>query len=155
MKPMSIRAMEGEARQPARHRSAFWNCAGRRRICWAIAISPTWCWRTAWPIPATGPRQFLEDLKAKTEAHFRRRTTIWQRSRGKANLQPWDIAYYAEKQRAALYDFDEEALRPYFPLESVVEGMFEIVQRLYGIRVVEKPGVPVWDAARQVLRDSR
>ena len=35
---------------------------------------------------------------------------------------PWDIAYYAEKQRAALYDFDEEALRPYFPLERVVAG---------------------------------
>ena len=37
-------------------------------------------------------------------------------------LAPWDVAYYAEKQRAALYDFDEEALRPYFPLERVVAG---------------------------------
>ena len=64
---------------------------------------------------------------------------------GKAKLVPWDIAYYAEKQRAALYDFDEEALRPYFPLDSVVDGMFEIVHRLYGIRVVEKTGVPAWD----------
>ena len=37
-------------------------------------------------------------------------------------IAPWDVAYYAEKQRAALYDFDEEALRPYFPLERVVDG---------------------------------
>ena len=34
-------------------------------------------------------------------------------------IQPWDIAYYAEKQRQALYDFDEEVLRPYFPLDRV------------------------------------
>ncbi len=61
------------------------------------------------------------------------------------NWQPWDVAYYAEKQRAALYDFDEEALRPYFPLERVVAGMFDLVGRLYGIRVTEETGVPAWD----------
>jgi oligopeptidase A len=87
---------------------------------------------------------FLADLKAKTDAHFEKENAELAGFAGRARLEPWDIAYYAEKQRAALYDFDEEALRPYFPLESVVEGMFEIVQRLYGIRVVEKPGVPVW-----------
>ncbi len=109
-------------------------------------------------------RTFLLDLKSKTEAHFQKenaelaefahRTGLAAVPEGSelaalpeaSELAPWDIAYYAEKQRATLYDFDEEALRPYFPLESVVPGMFEIVQRLYGIRVVEKPGVPVWDA---------
>jgi oligopeptidase A len=95
----------------------------------------------------TGQRAqtFLADLKTKTDAHFQQENDELADFAGRAGLDPWDIAYYAEKQRAALYDFDEEALRPYFPLESVVEGMFEIVQRLYGIRVVEKPGVPVWD----------
>ena len=44
------------------------------------------------------------------------------------------MGYWAEKQRRALYDFDEEQLRPYFPAERVVEGMFQIVERLYGIR---------------------
>ena len=95
----------------------------------------------------TGDRaqEFLEDLKAKTDAHFQKENEELAAFAGRSELAPWDIAYYAEKQRAALYDFDEEALRPYFPLESVVQGMFEIVERLYGIRVVEKPGVPVWD----------
>ena len=88
---------------------------------------------------------FLADLKAKTDAHFQKENEELAAFAGRSELAPWDIAYYAEKQRAALYDFDEEALRPYFPLESVVQGMFEIVERLYGIRVVEKPGVPVWD----------
>jgi len=95
----------------------------------------------------TGERAeaFLIDLKAKTEAHFQRENAQLTAFAKSSELAPWDIAYYSEKQRAALYDFDEEALRPYFPLESVVPGMFEIVERLYGIRVVEKPGVPVWD----------
>ena len=90
-------------------------------------------------------QQFLNDLKDKTVAQFRKENAALLAFSGKAQLYPWDIAYYAEKQRAALYDFDEEALRPYFPLESVVNGMFEIVHRLYGIRVVEKNGVPAWD----------
>jgi oligopeptidase A len=88
---------------------------------------------------------FLADLKAKTDAYFQKENAELVAFAGQSQLAPWDIAYYAEKQRNTLYDFDEEALRPYFPLESVVSGMFEIVQRLYGIRVVEKPGVPVWD----------
>jgi oligopeptidase A len=90
-------------------------------------------------------QQFLEDLRHKTEAAFRKENADLLAFSGKAELQLWDIAYYAEKQRSALYDFDEEALRPYFPLESVIQGMFEVVHRLYGISVVEKTGVPVWD----------
>ncbi len=95
----------------------------------------------------TGSRaqEFLVDLKQKTDTYFQKENKDLSAFAGKRELDPWDVAYYAEKERAALYDFDEEALRPYFPLESVVRGMFEIVQRLYGIHVVEKPGVPVWD----------
>ncbi|MFN7135029.1 MAG: M3 family metallopeptidase, partial [Myxococcales bacterium] len=59
-------------------------------------------------------------------------------------LKPWDVGYYAEKLRRKLYDFDEEELRPYFPVERVLEGMFETVNRLYGIRVEARPNVPVW-----------
>ncbi len=73
-----------------------------------------------------------------------RRIGSWKRSPA-ASLQPWDVGYWAEKQRAQLYDFDEEALRPYFPLERVVDGMFDIFGRLLGIRVTPEAGVPVWD----------
>src|SRR6266853_2209076 len=95
----------------------------------------------------TGERaqEFLVDLQNKTEAHFHKENEDLRIFAKQDELQPWDVAYYAEKQRAALYDFDEESIRPYFPLSSMVQGMFEIVQRLYAIRVVEKPGVPVWD----------
>jgi oligopeptidase A len=101
----------------------------------------------------TGARaiDFLEDLKRKTERRFReenqellefRRTLEGPQA---LELEPWDVAYYSEKQRAALYDFDEEALRPYFPVERVVAGLFGLVNRLYGIQVTEEEGVPVWD----------
>lgn len=95
----------------------------------------------------TGSRaqEFLGDLEQKTRAHADRESAELEAFAGRSGLEPWDVAYYAEKQRAALYDFDEEALRPYFPLESVVNGMYEIVHRLYDIRVVEKTGVPAWD----------
>jgi oligopeptidase A len=89
-------------------------------------------------------QEFLENLRRQTEAHFRRENRELADFAGR-DLDPWDIAYYAEKLRASLYNFDEEALRPYFPLPSVVHGMFDIVERLYGVRVVEKPGAPVWD----------
>ncbi|MGH9657266.1 MAG: M3 family metallopeptidase [Bryobacteraceae bacterium] len=103
----------------------------------------------------TGARaqEFLDGLLARTEAHFHRenrelaafRRTI--EGDGAPGPAGWDIAYYAEKERAALYDFDEEALRPYFPLERVVDGMFQIFGRVFGIRVEEEAGVPAWDPA--------
>jgi oligopeptidase A len=98
-------------------------------------------------------REFLDSLRAKSEPRFRQENVELQAFRrdlegaGAPRLQPWDIGYYAEKMRQALYDFDEEALRPYFPLARVVAGMFETVARLYGLRIVEEAGVPVWDSA--------
>ena len=73
----------------------------------------------------TGARaqEFLDNLRAKTEAAFARENESLLEFRRSLEgpdapeIEPWGIAYYAEKQRAALYDFDEEALRPYFPLE--------------------------------------
>ena len=102
----------------------------------------------------TGARalSFLEELKARTERRFaeeNRELSEFRRSIEGPNapdLAAWDISYYAEKQRAAKYDFDEESLRPYFSLERVVSGLFDLVNRLYGIQVAEEPGVAAWDS---------
>ncbi len=101
--------------------------------------------------------QFLRDLKEKTEAQFTRENKDLVKFAGLPTLEAWDIGYYSEKQRKALYDFDEEELRPYFPVERVVAGMFEITSRLYGIRIVEQTGVPAWDPAVKyyVVEDQR
>lgn len=51
------------------------------------------------------------------------------------DLQPWDVSYAAEKKRQALFHFSEEDLRPYFPLPKVIEGLFKIVESLYGMSI--------------------
>jgi oligopeptidase A len=89
-------------------------------------------------------QKFLDDLRVKTERRFGEENAELT-AFAKRPLEPWDIAYWAEKQRAALYDFDEEELRPYLPLERVVNGMFEIFGRVFGIRVAEEKEVPAWD----------
>ncbi|MBK9168630.1 MAG: M3 family metallopeptidase [Bryobacterales bacterium] len=90
--------------------------------------------------------EFLQDLRRRTEAAFQRENESLIEFRG-APLEPWDIGYWAEKQRKALYDFDEEVLRPYFPLEPVVAGMFDLFGRLFSIDVTQVDGVPAWDPA--------
>ena len=52
-------------------------------------------------------------------------------------LEPWEVGYWAEKQRKANYAFDEEALRPYFPIGRVISGMYEIAQQIFGLRIEE------------------
>jgi oligopeptidase A len=89
-------------------------------------------------------QRFIEELREKTDKRFREENRELA-GFAKREIAPWDVAYWAEKQRAAMYDFDEEALRPYFPLERVVAGMFEIFGRVLGIRVSQESGVPVWD----------
>ncbi len=95
----------------------------------------------------TGARalSFLRAIETKVRGHFERENADL-RAFAAGEVEAWDVAYFAEKQRKALYDFDEEELRPYFSTERVVSGMFQIVERLYGITVKEKPGVPVWHA---------
>lgn len=56
-------------------------------------------------------------------------------------LEPWEVSYWAEKQRQENYDFDEEEVRPYFPVDGVMAGMFEIASRIFGITIGEKETV--------------
>ena len=65
-----------------------------------------------------------------------------------APLAPWEVTFWAEKLRRARYDFDEEQLRPYFPLPGVMAGLFEIVHRVFGVRVTGRPAgdVETWHA---------
>jgi oligopeptidase A len=98
---------------------------------------------------------FVEDLQKKTEPFFERENESLRalgREHGYERIEPWDIGYLAEKQRQELYDFDEEELRPYFPLERVVAGMFDIFSRVLGIRVIEEQGVAAWDAQVKYYR---
>ena len=93
---------------------------------------------------------FIQQLSERTRAPFQAENEALEQFRRSVegsdagSMRPWDIAYYAEKLRQREYDFDEEQLRPYFPYERVKRGLFELVQRLYGVEVRQEQGVPVW-----------
>ncbi|WP_367680197.1 oligopeptidase A [Candidatus Fukatsuia anoeciicola] len=59
-------------------------------------------------------------------------------------LAAWDIAYYSEKQKQHLFSINDEELRSYFPVESVLNGLFEVIRRIYGIEAKERYDVDVW-----------
>jgi len=85
---------------------------------------------------------FIENLHLKVKHAFDRETIQLQEYRadhaggGHDLLQPWEVAYWAEKQRKAEYDFDEEELRPYFPLDKVLGGMFRLAEIVFDLRII-------------------
>ena len=62
---------------------------------------------------------------------------------GVTEIQPWDSTYYSEKLKVQQFNLSQEALKPYFPTPKVIQGLFSIVNRLYGIQVIER-GAPLW-----------
>jgi len=95
-------------------------------------------------------RSFVDDLSQRCRVPFERERRELHEFRRRLEgpnapeLERWDVGYYAEKQRQALYDFDSEQLRPYFPLEGVVAGLFETARRLYGVKVVPNTTLGCW-----------
>jgi oligopeptidase A len=93
---------------------------------------------------------FVTMLKDRLEAAFHRENdelAKFARESGQAEpLEPWDVAYWSERQRRALYSFDEETLRPYHPVDRVLRGLFEVATSLYGVRIVRDSALPVWHA---------
>jgi len=95
---------------------------------------------------------FIEDLHGRVQAAFAREGAeleafkAAQTKSAPAALAPWETAFWAERLRRSRYDFDEEQLRPYFPLPGVLAGLFEITGRVFGISVTERPAgaVEVW-----------
>jgi oligopeptidase A len=94
----------------------------------------------------TGARalEFIEDFRTRCATAFARECRELEESKARdtgqpaARLAPWEIGYRAERLRRAHYDFDEEELRPYFPMDRVVAGLFKLAGRIFGIRVAER-----------------
>jgi len=85
-------------------------------------------------------RPAFEDEKAEL-ARFRRELE----GDDAPDPAPWDVGYYAEKLRKARFDFDAEALRPYFPVDRVMSGLFRVVERLYGVTIEADESVVAWN----------
>ncbi len=61
-------------------------------------------------------------------------------------LNAWDVTYYAEKLQARLFAITQEELRPYFPLSRVLEGLFSVAEKLFGVKISERSGIPMYHA---------
>lgn len=82
--------------------------------------------------------QFLTELAQKTKPYAEQdyaELRTFAAANGCADLQAWDTTFYSEKLRVEKYSVSQEELRPYFPAEKVIFGMFDVVQRLFGIQV--------------------
>ncbi len=91
----------------------------------------------------TDVREFLEHLSDASHATAREEFKDLERFAGR-DLEAWDIAYYAEKLRHERFSVSDEQLRPYFPLEKVLAGMFSVVEKLYGVSVERIEDVDAW-----------
>lgn len=89
---------------------------------------------------------FLEDLahRAKPQAkeEFVELSAYARDELGIDSLKPWDVAYASEKLREARYDISQEQLRPYFPAPRVVDGLFQVVERLYNVQIEQDKSAP-------------
>lgn len=75
----------------------------------------------------------VEELRQFTKSEF-----------GVEELNVWDIPYYSEKQKQHLFQISDEELRPYFPESKVVSGLFEVLNRVFGMSVKERSGIDTW-----------
>ncbi|MCU7554505.1 oligopeptidase A [Alteromonas sp. ASW11-19] len=100
---------------------------------------------------AESPQQvveFLRDLAAKSrpqaEQDLQDVQAFAREQHGVDKLAAWDVPYYSEKLKQEKYTISDEMLRPYFPEDKVLSGLFEVVHRLYGLSIVEQPGIDTW-----------
>jgi oligopeptidase A len=100
---------------------------------------------------AQSPEQvlaFLNDLAQKSkpiaEKEFDELTIFAKEMAGITELQTWDVTYFAEKLREQRYSISQEELRPYFPEDKVVAGLFAVVNRLYSLDIKERTDIDVW-----------
>ena len=100
---------------------------------------------------AENPQQvfdFLENLavrcKPQGEKELAKLEEFCKTTENVTALEPWDITFYSEKQKQAQYSINDEELRPYFPEDRVLSGLFELIKRIFNIRAVERFGVDTW-----------
>ncbi|HHQ4516801.1 oligopeptidase A [Aeromonas veronii] len=91
---------------------------------------------------------FLTDLAAKSlpqgKAELEEIRAFAAEQHGQSELAAWDLAYYAEKLKQHKFSISDEQLRPYFPASKVVKGLFEVVKRVFGMKVRERLGIDTW-----------
>ncbi len=91
---------------------------------------------------------FLQDLATRArpaaQQEYRELCDFAREQHGLDTLQAWDVPYYSEKLKQARYEVSQEALRPYFPMPKVLDGLFQVAGRLFGIQIEEVTEFDRW-----------
>lgn len=91
---------------------------------------------------------FLTDLARRSlpqgKAELEEIRAFAAEQHGQSELAAWDLAFYAEKLKQHKFSISDEQLRPYFPASKVVKGLFEVVKRVFGMKVRERLGIDTW-----------
>jgi oligopeptidase A len=90
---------------------------------------------------------FEKDLEERTRPYWESDVTMLRghaASLGLESLEPWDVAFVGESLRKARFDIDDEILRPYFPLPRVMDGLFGLAERVFGLTITETPVTESW-----------
>lgn len=96
-------------------------------------------------------KQVWEPAIAKAQSEAREFQAMIDKEGKDFRLQPWDWWYYAEKVKMAKYDLDDSALRPYFKLENVRQGAFDVATRLWGITFHYLENMPIYHEDVRVM----
>ena len=91
--------------------------------------------------------EFLEDLRIKAQPAAQRDFNMLKEiaaQDGIAEIEKWDSTYYSEKLKKERFDLDQELLRPYFKLENVLNGAFEVAGKLYGLTFEKTDEIDVY-----------
>ena len=88
--------------------------------------------------------QLTDKAKSVAKQEFDELAGFVKSKYGIEQLEAWDIMYYSEKLRQKKYAISQEELKPYFPEQRVVEGMFAVVNKIYGISIKEIKGIETW-----------
>lgn len=96
--------------------------------------------------------KLLEKSKPAAEKELKELTDFAQQTDGISQLQKWDSSYYAEKLKKQKFQLDDELLKPYFELNNVLNGAFEVARRLYGITFKQVNDVDVYHSEVQTYR---
>ncbi len=86
----------------------------------------------------------IERTKKYAEQEYEELTLFAKETANVSRLQAWDVVYYSEKLRQKKFDISQEELRAYFPVNQVIEGLFAITEKLYGVTINQREGVQIW-----------
>ncbi len=89
-------------------------------------------------------RDFVAKARPMAEQDLAELRAFARDELGIADLEPWDVAWASEKLRTRTYALSEEELKPYFPLPAVMDGLFAVVERVFGVRFQPRDDVEVW-----------